>query len=344
MISKRTISGFLLVFTIAIAMVVVTGGSIPNACAGGTTGTGTASTVAEQPCDPKYYKSLAARAWLEAEREIIQNQNLIFKPDSVMEYVCFDNFVRHNAQHAGDIFVHTTYFGKIIIARGGATSMEGALNKVVGDALKSYMDTNYKSAFLADRSKHLSGAPQGPSSFNGISVGSYSCDYMAKIWQAAKCINFIDNKAFEMTDGFYPIKSLKAGPGQTTQDSAAGYDELTDPRQWPEDMKCPGPGKTASSTAGGAATASSDALHSWEKDIPIAENTPNDSMYPFKTPLGKAFTDVRKMVEPGQCEKAVETGVTVYILSDNTTYKDGVCTNPGCTYKKGSSSSVGTCE
>ena len=48
-----------------------------------------AAEIAPQSCDSNYWRQLSSRAWLEAEREIMQNQNLIFKPDSVLQYTCF---------------------------------------------------------------------------------------------------------------------------------------------------------------------------------------------------------------------------------------------------------------
>ena len=43
---------------------------------------GALAQIAPQPCDPQFFRQMESRAWLEAEREIMQNQNLIFKPDS----------------------------------------------------------------------------------------------------------------------------------------------------------------------------------------------------------------------------------------------------------------------
>ena len=40
-------------------------------------------------CDPEYMDALEARAYMEAQREIAQNKNLIFKPDSLLDYPCF---------------------------------------------------------------------------------------------------------------------------------------------------------------------------------------------------------------------------------------------------------------
>ena len=51
------------------------------------------------PCDPQYMDALEARAWLEAEREISQNKNLIYKPDSVLEYTCFAGFLNEAASN-----------------------------------------------------------------------------------------------------------------------------------------------------------------------------------------------------------------------------------------------------
>src|SRR5437016_4882806 len=52
--------------------------------------TGIARATPTTPCDPEYMDALEARAYLEAQREVAQNQNYILKPDSVLEYTCFD--------------------------------------------------------------------------------------------------------------------------------------------------------------------------------------------------------------------------------------------------------------
>src|ERR1044072_4359830 len=53
--------------------------------------------AASTPCDPEYMDALEARAYLEAQREVAQNQNYILKPDSVLQYTCFDLFIGHFA-------------------------------------------------------------------------------------------------------------------------------------------------------------------------------------------------------------------------------------------------------
>lgn len=44
-------------------------------------------------CDPEFWDVLKDRAWMEAQREVTQNQNLIARPDSVLEMTCFDSFL-----------------------------------------------------------------------------------------------------------------------------------------------------------------------------------------------------------------------------------------------------------
>lgn len=280
-----------------------------------------AGDIAEQPCDPKYWDSLTARAWMEAEREIIQNQNLIFKPDSVLEYTCFDKFVNHAAKNAGDIFVHTMYFGKIIIPRGSGESMEKGLTNVVSTALKAYDDGSFKdSNFMADRAPLVNnnGGATNYGQAATASLGSYSCDTMQKIWKTAKCINFIDNEHFKMTDAFYPFKQIKGLDGTNVAGYQDSFSGANDPRRWPEALKCTGPDQ-----------------NEWKDKDDIAENL--SEQYKFKQPLAQDFQKVRQKIEPGQCGTVIKTGVKV-IVNGQEQGDDGVCTNPGCTYKDGSCS------
>ncbi len=82
---------------------------------------------AASPCDPNYYKSLEARAWLEAQREITQNQNLILKPDSVLEYTCFDKHLGVLAAQAPSLFSETTRCGPVMHAGSMGTDMSNLL-------------------------------------------------------------------------------------------------------------------------------------------------------------------------------------------------------------------------
>lgn len=144
--------------------------------------TDSSSQIADTPCDDEYMKSLESRAWLEAQREITQNQNLIYKPDSVLAYTCFDKFANVTANmQSWKGFSETDRWGNVITPL--TTAVDEALQPLVGSALLSYLNANFNNAYLSGR---------GPSSYksSSISGGSYSCSEMNSVWQTAKCYNF----------------------------------------------------------------------------------------------------------------------------------------------------------
>ena len=285
--------------------------------------TAQAQDIAPQACDSQFYQQLQSRAWLEAEREIMQNQNLIFKPDSVLEYTCFDQFLAINAWPGGDIFVHTTYFGPMIINRGTGESMEQALSKVVYQSLLPYRGTsggdNFGHEYLGGRAGAMEAETKNSEFKSPTDKGnaSYNCQTMAKIWKTAKCSNFIDNSEFEGTDGFYPFEAIKKH--KNGQD-VAGYDTIKETRLYPEGLRCDGNDQGAAGT--------------WQDQIKLAENQDNN-LYLFQEPLGKVYKDVGERLKPGECGEAIKTGITVIKSNDNSGEEDGVCTNPGCTYSGG---------
>lgn len=158
------------------------------------------SSIADSPCDPDYYKSLSARAWLEAQREITQNQNLILKPDSVFEYTCFDRLVRELADHDDNMLTGTSDYGTPLDAQ----SLDNSLQDLVGASLIKYIDNNFGSKSSGEAynmlygHKAASGINHKPKSIT--TSGDYNCDVMKRVWKAAKCINFV---AYSDYDGFY---------------------------------------------------------------------------------------------------------------------------------------------
>lgn len=153
------------------------------------------SAAQAQPasCDPAYWESMKQRGMLEAQREVQQNQNLIFKADSVLELTCFDRQLQALAQQAISLFSETTRWGVIL----PPTSMDAALNNLVATGLMNYIANN---SFA-----HTYGGGRFPgdytmqSSFGGSTV--YNCNTMALVWEAAKCYNFAE----ESKDGFFTL-------------------------------------------------------------------------------------------------------------------------------------------
>ncbi len=179
---------------------------------------------AATPCDPNYYQSLEARAWLEAQREITQNQNLIFKPDSVLEYTCFDRHLQELADHADEMFSETNRWGPTILLTPvpQPIHMDNALTLLVGNAVSTYDASNYGASLLGGRLDGTGGwAPAtAPAAASGTSYtpaatitgGSYTCDLMQAVWQKAKCMNFIPNGPAADEDGFFTFDHYANNP------------------------------------------------------------------------------------------------------------------------------------
>ncbi len=264
---------------------------IPNANAG--------SVIADTPCDSLYYESLSARAWLEAQREITQNQNIILKPDSVFEYTCFDRLVRELAVQGTNMLSETSAFGRPL----GPSSLDNALQRLVGVSLITYINNNFGSKSSASGYNLLSGHPAAaginhvPESITGGSA--YSCDIMMRVWEKAKCINFISNGN---TDGFFTFSEYASS--------------ITDKRVLP--TMC-----TSIQTNWNANLASALTSGPWTND-------PVQTYFNLTTPVNCSGTNCPCSGQP------IPTGVQVVRSGYNTnTYQEHVCLQPGCRYHPG---------
>ena len=145
-------------------------------------------------CDPNYWEALKSKAWAEAQREITQNQNLIYKADSILEYSCFDNFLESLAtvvHNQNALFSETNHWPST-----APTNMANALNILVANSLAPYIGGNFGHTYLGGRdgADYTVGGAGGGSAI-------YNCNVMAQVWSAAKCINFVDEPGLD--DFFY---------------------------------------------------------------------------------------------------------------------------------------------
>jgi hypothetical protein len=147
-------------------------------------------TPAASPCDPEYYSSLKSRAWMEAQREITSNQNMIYKPDSVLSYTCFDQFMAEVGRDAKTMFSENTRWGTIL----PAGSMTTALESLIGSALNSYILLNFNHSTRGGRSTGVTYSPARKL--------PYSCDIMMRVWLESKCQDFIASAE----DGFFTFQ------------------------------------------------------------------------------------------------------------------------------------------
>ena len=83
-------------------------------------------------CDADFMNQIYARAFLEASRETIIQSTMIRKPDSVLEYTCFDQQVAESAEKAASIFSESPRFQDTSVPNlggnsGGFMSLLGSL-------------------------------------------------------------------------------------------------------------------------------------------------------------------------------------------------------------------------
>ncbi len=119
-----------------------------------------------ESCDSDVLAGMNGRAWMEAQREISENKDLIFKPDSVLEYTCFNRLV--GAFNAGG-------------------ELPAALTSMIGTPLTSYLNSNF-----GENPNPLDARVGAIGDFNarGGIQNDYSCNVMNAVWHEAKCYDF----------------------------------------------------------------------------------------------------------------------------------------------------------
>ncbi len=65
---------------------------------------GSFSDAERNTCDPEIWDVIKDRAWMEAQRELTQNWNIVAKPDSVLSLGCFDDHLNRLASYGDDNF------------------------------------------------------------------------------------------------------------------------------------------------------------------------------------------------------------------------------------------------
>lgn len=163
-------------------------------------------------CMPEVMTIIEARGLLEAEREIIQNQNLIAKPDSVLEYSCFEQHLTLAGLVTGQQFTEAEWYFLIDDAFVDQYTLDRGIYYVVFQALVAYLRENYWHQYLGDRAE----LPALP-----IATGNFTCYAMGYVWNRAKCANFIIPRNGQ--DGFYTFDE---------------YRTMDDPRNLPQPIEC----------------------------------------------------------------------------------------------------------
>lgn len=283
-------------------------------------------------CDPETLDAMEARGQMEAQREVMQSENMILRPDSVLEYSCLDA-LQYNVT-AGVNFSETGWigsFGKLGIFALDNALIDTSIKVLFQPSLvppKGYLMENFLQPLFGSRmgltDYYLPSIP-----YIFYNMQPYPCDYMQQIWDTAKCMDFFDE---EDHDAFYDFD----------------WYETNDPRTylmqlgWNQANTCTvvnlAKGKLPKITPIQVGIASN-----WEtgSHVIAPENPwPSDTTPYVDAPVNAGFMNlilpVGTVVTTGNvtCAPPIKTGVCVK-RDDNGNvgpYMDAVCPNPGCHY------------
>ncbi len=266
-----------------------------------------------EACDEDYLNVLRSQAWLAGQYDILMNQSLILKPDSVFEYTCFHQFLGYTSDVIAPIFSESQEFEEInidigtvrgsrIINTGFARdegSMADSLTSAVIDPLTTYLENNFGHTFLGGTSAMDGATP-------AIGGASYTCEAMALVWQIAKCTNFHPPWLPEMGRGnLYEIEDF------------VGYD----PRLYPEEC---------------------DNSQVFQEFIDISNNEDLD-YHTVDEPVPEGFGSYVELREPPCTSPPIPVGLTytredpvivhdLVVDTETIEFQEHVCPNQGCHY------------
>ncbi|MCB1839930.1 MAG: hypothetical protein KDI61_06700 [Alphaproteobacteria bacterium] len=317
--------------------------------------TGLAAPYTGGMCDGNFMNQILAKAYMEASREVIINEQLIHKPDSVLEYTCFDQFIAQTAHNAGPIFSETDDFDsrEVDLCTGDDSCgtntttytvnydddhLDNVLDILLLDTLEDYITNNFSHTYLGGES-----SVNNNLDYTGIRGNSYDCDQMQIVWDIAKCRDFGED------DQFFNFETLstedprilitECSPGK----SMASGSGTNSPMPITENPRCP--------AAGGGPFANTNITNDI---IRVANNC--DFLFVVYDTMVLYFELLKA---PGStiggttyvCSDPIPTGLQVFTrahtyfdwsMADNinppritpadSTHDDKFCPNPGCWY------------
>jgi hypothetical protein len=193
-------------------------------------------------CDGNLMNQMYSRAFLEAERDVLMGMSIIRKPDSILEYTCFDQLVGLVGVHAAPIFSETLAWQNRSILRSTgddpnnnaivinvvqpAGELTTMLDDLLMDALEEFIegdpttpDGNFSHSFLGG----LSALDNSLAYATGNVV--YFCPDMQQIWHIAKCIDFGEEDQFWSFEELINIdpRVLPDSPNPPFEECSPGY-------------------------------------------------------------------------------------------------------------------------
>lgn len=270
---------------------------------------------------------------MEGQREVTQNQNVILRPDSVLQYSCFDSLQYNIA--AGVNFSEMGWigaFGKLGLFALDLAIMATSLQTLLDMSTlppKGYLIENFNAPLYGGRmglTEYF--LPSLPFIF--YDMQPYTCNYMQRVWDAAKCSNFFDE---DDHDGFYDFNWYAFNDPRTYL-THIGWNQANSCNvvNLAKSGKIPRPHLidvgVATNWRSDSHVLSSE--NPWPGDATPYDDDPVDpaSVMGLIMPVGTALP-----TGPGYipCAPPIATGVCVNRPGMGS-YMDAVCPNPGCHY------------
>lgn len=151
-------------------------------------------------CDADFMNQIYARAFSESQRERIIAGALLKKPDSVLEYTCFDDMAGIAAQRLGPLFSESSGWSNVsvpinnridgqtiaayrLMVNMGPQHLDQSLYALVMQALQAYGNANFSHEFLSQSG----GLDDNLTATLGN--GTYACQNMNSVFFLARCEN-----------------------------------------------------------------------------------------------------------------------------------------------------------
>lgn len=137
--------------------------------------------AAASGCDSAFMSKMQQRAWMEAQREVMNNEKAIWKPDSVLALSCFNGQVND---------MEISYSKDECAGASGACAGSDDVTEEVTDGSTDYLGASYTS--------NLGGGNTSIAQKPNASPGD--CDSQDKLWEEAKCANVDPVNSFPSFD------------------------------------------------------------------------------------------------------------------------------------------------
>lgn len=324
--------------------------------------TGLAAPYTRGMCDGNLMNQMVARSFLHAERDVLLADAMIRKPDSVLEYSCFDQFLAYTGKYA-PTFSETTEWESRTVDRDtdaepdsntvsfGFTVPEGHLTELLElfllPPLQEYVDGQFSHTFSGGAT-----TLDHTLEFSALGDPNYDCALMQTLWNITKCVDFGEEDQFWSFQDLVNIdpRILPNEPNPPYASCSPGYEptgpipaETADAFGIKQLDPCP------------PDNATSPPNHDITESISRV-STNCEFLYvifdwlDFYFELFRAPGDYPGSAHPTvECRPPLPTGVTVttyeytrvagphglqVIDKTSETHPDAVCINPGCYYDK----------